>query len=466
MGHKHMIRSTWVLLLVVLLLLGGCGRGSDPSSPDIDAEGAPDLDTVSTDSLGGEVADPLDDTTTPGPCIRVDPEAIVFGGQAVGDTASQPLAVISCGVEPLEITSLVLAEGSAPDFTLDLGDLIPTTEDPVVVEAGAPWSVLVHYTPDMENPVDDTGVPAADMGVVLIESSAPEVLEVPLSGIGMEILCPVAVIHSDADGDLIPTTVIHLLGADSYAAFGSVATYAWSVVQPEGSVSGFMPSAEVPTPIFEVDVVGTYTFSLTVTNEQDTPSCTPALLEVTVIPDEGIHVELLWQTPGDPDESDTGPDAGSDLDLHFVHPWAEGPDLDGDGEPDGWFDQPFDCFWFNAHPEWGSFDPEINDNPDLVRDDTDGAGPEIMILPLPEDVTYRVGVQYWNSHQLGPSWATVRVYLKGELAFEVAGVKLMQKDMWEVCTVDWPSGEVNEVLDAAGQRKITPNYENPFFFND
>lgn len=466
MRHKHMNWSARILILVVPLLLSGCGRGSAPSSQDIDVEVGSEFDTYGSDSQPGEEAGPTDNTPTPGPCIRVEPAELVFGGQAVGSTTSLPLAVVSCGVEPLEIRSLVLVDDSAPDFTLDLGDVVPTAEDPAVIEAGAPWIVNVQYAPDMENPVDDSGVPAADTGVVQIENSASGVLEVPVSGIGMEIPCPVAVIQSDADGDLIPTTVIHFNGVNSSAAFGPVASYSWSAVQPEGSVSDFLPSADYPAPTFEVDVVGTYTFFLTVTDERDKSSCTPAVHEVTVIPDEGIHVELLWQTPGDPDESDTGPDAGSDLDLHFVHPWAGGPDLDGDGHPDGWFDQPFDCFWFNAHPEWGSFDPEINDNPDLVRDDTDGAGPEVLILPLPEEVTYRVGVQYWNGHELGPSWATVRVYLKGELVFEVTGVKLVEMDMWEVCTVDWPSGEVQEVLDAAGQRKITPNYQNPFFFND
>ena len=40
----------------------------------------------------------------------------------------------------------------------------------------------------------------------------------------------------------------------------------------------------------------------------------------------------------------------------------------------------FDCFWFNAHPNWGSFDPSVDDDPGLDRDDTDGAGPENLFL--------------------------------------------------------------------------------------
>ena len=182
-----------------------------------------------------------------------------------------------------------------------------------------------------------------------------------------------------------------------------------------------------------------------------------------VIPDEVIHIELIWHTPEDPDETDEGADAGADLDLHFVHPWAGGPDLDGDGQPDGWFDLPFDCFWYNADPEWGSFDPSIDDNPGLDNDDRDGTGPENINLNIPDDVIYRVGVHYWDDHGFGASYATVRVYVYSQLVFEIPDVKLVDKDMWEVCTVEWPSGKVQVVMDPSFQYKITPEYENLFF---
>ena len=279
-------------------------------------------------------------------------------------------------------------------------------------------------------------------------------------------LCPMAVIQCAEGNEVIPQTVLHLYGDQSYAVAGTIAQWHWSVEQPLGSQSVFVPSDTFPNPTFEANVAGTYSFQLTVYNEQNVPSCVPDTFEVVVIPDEAIHVELLWQTPEDPDETDEGPEAGSDLDLHFTHPWAGGPDLDGDGQPDGWFDQPFDCFWFNAHPEWGSFDPSIDDNPGLDRDDTDGAGPEIVNLNIPDDVLYRIGVHYWNDHGYGASVATVRVYIYSQLVFEVSDVTLEEKDMWEVCTIDWPSGAVQLVTNQSGEHKITPNYQNPFFFGN
>ncbi|MBM4353456.1 MAG: hypothetical protein FJ109_06605 [Deltaproteobacteria bacterium] len=233
--------------------------------------------------------------------------------------------------------------------------------------------------------------------------------------------------------------------------------------QPEGSQSVFVPSYTFPNPTFEVNVAGKYTFYLTVYDQTNTPSCFPAEHELFVVGLEAIHVELTWFTEGDPDETDTGPETGSDLNLHFAHPWAQGDDLDGDGEPDGWFDVPFDCFWWNPHPNWGSYDPAVDDDPHLDIDDTDGAGPENINLDIPENATYRVGVHYWYDHGYGPALATVRIYIYGQFVFEVAHIELQNHDMWEVGTIEWPSGKVNLSTGNNGGYKITPCYTNPYF---
>lgn len=180
-----------------------------------------------------------------------------------------------------------------------------------------------------------------------------------------------------------------------------------------------------------------------------------------MLPDEAIHVELFWTTLNDPDETDEGFEVGSDVDLHFVHDQyvKSGPDLDNDGQSDPWFDQPFDCFWFNAHPNWGSFDLFIDDDSGLDRDDMDGAGLENMNLNIPENgVTYRVGVHYWSDHEYGPSYSTVRIYIWGVLVFEVKDVKMVNHDMWDVATIDWPSAKVLLVQTGDGGYKVTSDY--------
>ncbi|MFH1532050.1 MAG: hypothetical protein ABIK09_15095 [Pseudomonadota bacterium] len=178
-------------------------------------------------------------------------------------------------------------------------------------------------------------------------------------------------------------------------------------------------------------------------------------------PNEILHVELLWHTPMDPDETNEGPENGADLDLHLLHPLAAGLDLDKDGDPDGWYDQPFDCFWANTNPDWGCFDPMVDDDPILTRDDRDGAGPESITLRYPEAVSYRVAVHYWHDHGFGPSLATVRVYWGLDLIFETSEVKLVTADLWEVCEIDWSTGAVTRLSDLDGEDRIIPGYVHP-----
>ena len=283
--------------------------------------------------------------------------------------------------------------------------------------------------------------------------------------------CPVAVALIVEGEEVVPQTLLHLVGGQSYAYEGQVLRYQWTVDQPVGSQSVFQPSPTFPNPSFEANVAGTYTFYLDVWDENGTQSCEAATMEVRVISHEAIHVELLWTTPGDPDETDTGPFSGSDVDLHFLHPNAPSSptadDLDGDGLPDPYFDQPFDCFWLNPHPDWGAYGDEIGDNPGLDRDDTDGAGPENINLEVPEDDhVYTVAAHYWNDHGYGAAFATVRVYIHERLAYEVQNVRLINEDMWCVAHVHWPSGEVRPCEAEGGGYRITPNYRPAQFYSD
>jgi hypothetical protein len=274
---------------------------------------------------------------------------------------------------------------------------------------------------------------------------------------------PTALIIVKEGAEVIPQTKLHLEGSQSSSVTGTVVAYAWTVQQPAGSMSTFKPSASVAEPTFEANVAGAYVFRLTVTDSHGAVSCVPGEFTVLVIPDEAIHIELVWDTPGDKDQTDTGPEAGTDLDLHFAHMLATGSDVDKDGTPDGWFDAFFDCYWFNAHPNWGSIDPFADDDPGLDRDDTDGAGPENVNLNVPQDgTTYRLGVHYWSEHGKGPSTANVRVYIYSSLVFETADVELQNLDMWEVATIAWPSGDVTSISKPGGANKIIAGYPSPF----
>ena len=161
--------------------------------------------------------------------------------------------------------------------------------------------------------------------------------------------------------------------------------YKWTVKQPPGSNQPLLPNAKFPNPTLLANAAGEYTFCLEVVDANGTKSCQQTCKTVLVVPNNAVHVELLWDTPADPDQTDTGPMAGADLDLHFSHELAFGPDIDCDGAGDPWFSNPFDCFWYNANPnQWGSMSPAKKDDPHLDLDDTDGAGPENLNLEEPE----------------------------------------------------------------------------------
>ncbi len=270
-------------------------------------------------------------------------------------------------------------------------------------------------------------------------------------------VCPKALIAVAEGTDVVPGTVLHLSCAP---LAGQPATSCfWTVAQPVGSVAKFQPSDTGVAVQFVPQLTGLYTIQVEAKYAGIQQPC-QAQAAVAVMNDTAITAELTWHTPADKDETDKGVCAGADLDLHFAHPWADMADLDGDGLPDPWFDPKFDCFWGNPAPDWGSADPNIDDDPHFSGDDADGAGPEDVALTLPEDgKTYTIGVHVWNSCGFGNSLATLRVYAYGQLLFEDT-VELKSGDLWRVATLDWPSADVLGCLKGK-QKCITPCYAPP-----
>jgi hypothetical protein len=383
--------------------------------------------------------------------VTVTPAAADFGVVALGTRKELELRVAVSGA-PVTVESIGFDPPSSPAFAL--GADTPAT--PLTVAADGALALTVGYTP----------VACADPGaaeiatLVLVLADGLEPLVVPLTGTcegpneGWVVV--------DEGPLVVPQTRLHLSLAGT-----SAWRFEWRVEQPAGSQGVFVPSPTFPAPTFEANVAGTYRFSVVVRGEDGAALPPPASYEVRVVPEAALHVELLWTTPGDDDETDQGPTAGADLDLHVVHPDApadaSAPDHDEDGAPDPWFDPALDCFWFNPHPDWGTLGLP-DDDPRLDRDDTDGAGPENFNLYEPEEgAVYRVAVHAWNDHGFGASFATVRVYFAGELAWEAADVELASQDLWCVAGVD-PIARTVTPCEAAGEPyRITPGYQPPGF---
>ncbi len=431
-------------------------------------------------AVGGRTIEVLANTT--GPCIEVVPSPVEFGGKLIQSTTSIAVRIVSCGTADLVITDIFLrqGEGLSPDFGLDYAQLPggarPTAGAPLTIHPSEFVTVGVQYTPDVQNPVDPvTGQPVLDRGVLVIANNSfvPE-FEANISGHGVPVECPQPVILVEEGEEVPPQTVLHLYGDQSVPSTGAISKYQWSLDQPADNKFNLLPSMSEKNVTHEVNVAGTYTYCLDVCDSlycsNDLKCKTTACKKVVVIPDEAIHCELTWKTPGDDNEYNDGPDAGSDMDLHFIHPYATGPDLDGDGASDGWFDLSYDCFWYTATSvlEWGTLNPNISDNPRLDRDDTDGAGPENINLDVPENGrVYKVGVHYWDDHGFGASYPQVKCYCWGKEAFKkdlyADGIKMFTCDLWEVATISWPDCRITAIQSPEGGPKIVHHYQNPAF---
>jgi len=376
------------------------------------------------------------------PCIDVAPKLIDFGAVLVGKSAERAFTITNCGGGDLLIKAAALTKGGQEFALLGTGVALPAALD---INGSRTFRVL--YQPEDVTGVDkDTGMPALDHATVTVTTGyGPR--DVAIRGFGVDKTCPIAKIHIAEGEEVIPQTTLHLDGKQSVAvAGGAISHWQWSLVkQPPGSTAQLLPSANDPAPQLTANVAGSYRICLSVADNGGHKSCIPACADVIVVPSDAIHVELLWHNPADPDESDTGPGAGADVDLHFTHPMASnsGYDLDCDGAPDPWFSVPFDTFWFNAKPNWASA-ASTKDDPRLDLDDTDGAGPENLNLDEPQGtvatpIAYDVGVHYWDDHGYGLAEAEVRLYINGALIWSDGPVPLKPLDMWHVGRVRWPN---------------------------
>jgi hypothetical protein len=248
-----------------------------------------------------------------------------------------------------------------------------------------------------------------------------------------------------------PQTTLHLQAGD-HGCDETPSLWEWNVTQPEGSQAVFVPNKGAVTPTLTANVAGDYAFTLNAYGADGLPCGTPRTMTVSVIPEAGLHVELLWHNPADEDETDVGPQAGADLDLH-VQRLFDAP------ATDGWFEQPFDCYWFNPNPNWGALDSNINDDPSLDLDDTDGAGPENFNLAQPEDdARYAVMAHYWGDHGYGEAHVNVRVYVDGELLYEADDVTLNHHQGWEVGVLSWPDATFTPYAEDDGSPVILDDF--------
>ncbi|MBI5608762.1 MAG: hypothetical protein HY902_07760 [Deltaproteobacteria bacterium] len=459
-----MPRQTLFPAVLSLVLAMACGTPAVPpaAKPDTVSDATPadtaSPDAASTDSTPADVppdaAPPASDVSASqdagsGACMKVHPSSLDFGPTFVGDTATKNVQICNCGASALAVGNLELdgAQANSNEFNVDTGALYTKglLANPPPVSTGNPLTLLAGQCVDVKlqyGPADVT--PEAgklDSTNLVVAADGVPNAQVVATGSGAALECPKTVFKIAEGDQVLPQTTLHLK-CEAKGLPGGQAPCKWTIKQPAGSNQPLKPNDTFPNPTLQANTAGEYTICAEVAVAGLPDPCT-SCVTVLVIPDNAVHVELLWDTPADPDQTDVGPAMGADLDLHFAHPMAASDDLDCDGKPDPWFSNPYDAFWFNNAPDWGkpNYQP---DDATLDLDDTDGAGPENLNLEAPEGtaaepVAYTVGVHYWNDHGYGPSYATFSLYIQGTLVLTSQKTKLNPLDMWTVGKVWWPN---------------------------
>lgn len=372
------------------------------------------------------------------PCLELEPASIDFGQSELGETKTTPVYATNCASRSTVEFEIVQIEGD-PEFGLASEEI----GGELSLEPGETMEIPVTFRPE------EPGEYRAEMLIDSNDEFEPE-RTVELFGRGRPYDCPTAVIeatNTTRDGravadptaqmGVVPLDTIDLDASQSRDPEGTgIDRYEWSIVdRPTDSTNDFESTSGANASLW-MQTAGTYVVELNVWNGLGVQSCEPARLQLDVIPDEDIHLQLVWNTPQDNNQTDNN---GSDVDLHFLHPNADGE----------WNFAPWDCFWRNMEPDWGE-QGDRSDNPSLDIDDVNGAGPENINLNNPEvGATYQVGVYYYADHNYGKSYVTTRIFIGGQLFMEMTGKEMSNQQFWHVASIDWPSGRI-ERIDAKG----------------
>jgi hypothetical protein len=283
------------------------------------------------------------------------------------------------------------------------------------------------------------------------DSFFPE-LSILASAFAGSVYCPVASLLSVPDEPLqSPLTTLQLDGTSSLSPAGPITAYYWAVTAPPGATAWLNPSPGSPQPLLELHSVGQWDVGLVVADAQGVASCTPVVQSFEVSAPDGLHVELFWQPPLNPVET-----PAADLELHLAHQNAAGFDVDGDDVPEVWFDNKWDCYWFNPSPDWA---PGGGSDPQMLRTDATGAGPEVVALAVPEAASpYRLGVRHAGSPGAPTATPRLKVWYSGTLALDLTGPALVAGDLWEAAVLLFDGGFTAEPLTEGGKPKVFANF--------
>lgn len=370
------------------------------------------------------------------PCLEINQEdGINFGEGGIGFANNKTMTVKNCStVSDLEITSIEVTDDGGGVFEIREGSLpADLPEGTAIIPPNNTANFVLSYTPT------DLSVSNGMLNIKSNYSANPS-LDIPITGKGTDNVCPNAVAEARVEDTsryqqqirTLPLKVVELRGLNSTDPNGTVASYEWTVVsRPANSLARLEPDNTSAEPTFFLDLAGTYVIELVVFDNEGLASCNDddtKQIVIEAVPDEDIHVQLVWDAPAV--DLDQNPDFGTDLDLHYLHPSGH------------WNRGTYDIYFRNKTADWGAPGPQ--DDPRLDIDDLTGAAPENVNHNNPESGrVYQVGVYYYSDNGFGPSYATLRIFIGGIQQYEYRDKFLAGTgQFWRAAGISWPSGDI------------------------
>lgn len=363
------------------------------------------------------------------PCIQVtDESGINFGSSYIGRTSRRTLTIENCsGGSDLIITSIELNNDGNGKFKIPVEQLpAEMASGQISIRPREAANFVLTYDPDQE---------VEDIGELLIRNNDPSKMQlrIPVEGKGSLTACPTAVAEARVKGTSEYSQVVNARPLQDIEFSGlqstgdSALTYEWTVLsRPPGSQSRILPSSTIPEPNLWLDLAGDYQVELVVRDAEGLASCESSIVTIHVVPGADIHIQLTWYAKAVPNPIET---RGTDLDLHYLHPLGQ-----------DWNDNQYDVYWRNKHQNWGTAGEPSMATLDI--DDQWGVTTENVNHKNPLNLTYKVGVHYFQDNGFGDADATVRIYISGQLAAEFRDQTLKHRYFWDVATIKWPSGDI------------------------
>ena len=403
------------------------------------------------------------------PLIEVVPEMLDFGLVNQGPGLEQLVTVTNIGHDVLNFGQIFIegAQGTDSDSGNGRGSAFRVMSEDLSgtqLSAQSSKEILVRMDPTYELVLAAGGIGNALTDNLIIESDADNQvrLEVPMTGrvnlapqaVAVEMLSRNSFVKIDLGRE------VDIDGSDTWEPEGDPFTFRWSLTRAPEESNAVLPESTLALPQTSIipDFGGNYVVTLRATDVGGAWS--EAAVDIYT---HDLVIVLTWET--DPEapcqsfseeacaamssqERRTQCCGQSDLDIHLIKPqgtlgdYGDCPvgcviqETNEDGNPvlvdlcsettdehaETCRQTGSDCAYANRYPEWGVIGRA--DDPKLDVDDIRGEGPEVMTLNTPQAGTYQVVVHYCTDRIGEPTWARIKVYVKGDLQYEAGPVSL------------------------------------------